>query len=110
MYKKQDENRLIGYTDSDWAKSYDDKKSTSGYVFCLGTNIISWCSKKQNSIALSAETEYNAANEIVCQSVWLRRILCDLQQDALDPTSILCDNMSTFAMTKNQFFMQDQNT
>jgi hypothetical protein len=103
LYKKQDENRLIGYTDSDWEKSYDDKKSTSGYVFCLGTNIISWCSKKQNSIALSAET-------IVCQSVWLRRILCDLQQDALDPTSILCDNMSTFAMTKNQFFMQDQNT
>jgi hypothetical protein len=46
LYKQQDENRLIGYSDSDWAGSYDDRKSTSRYVFCLGTNIISWCSRK----------------------------------------------------------------
>jgi len=70
---------LIGYSDSDWAGSYDDRKSTSGYVFCLGTNVISWCSRKQSSIALSsAEAEYIAANEAVFLSVWLRRILCDL--------------------------------
>jgi hypothetical protein len=41
LYRKQDENRLIVYTDSDWAWSYNDRKSTSGYVFCLGTNTIS---------------------------------------------------------------------
>jgi len=40
LYKQQDENRLIGYSDSDWAGSYDDRKSTSKYVFCLETNII----------------------------------------------------------------------
>jgi len=40
LYKKQDENRLIVYTDSDWAGSYNDRKSTFGYVFCLGTNTI----------------------------------------------------------------------
>jgi len=46
LYKQQDENRLIGYSDSDWAGSYDDRKSTFEYVFCLTTNIISWCSRK----------------------------------------------------------------
>jgi len=41
LYKQQDENRLIDYFDSDWAGSYNDRKSTSGYVFCLETIIIS---------------------------------------------------------------------
>ena len=40
-YIKEKENKLIGYTDSDWAGSIDDRKSTSGYVFCLGSKIIS---------------------------------------------------------------------
>ena len=105
LYKQQDEKRLIGYSDSDWAGSYDDRKSTSEYVFCLGTNIISWCSRKQSFIALPfAEAEYIAVNKVVCQSVWLRRILCDLQQNILDPTTIFCDNMPGIAMTKNPVF------
>jgi len=67
LYKQQNENRLTGYSDSDWAGSYDDRKSTFGYVFYLVTNIISWCSKKHNSITLfSAEAEYIVANEVVC--------------------------------------------
>lgn len=102
---------MTGYSDSDWVGSYDDRKSTSGYVFYFVTNIISCCSKKQNSITLfSAEVEYIVANEVVCQLVWLRRVLSDLQQNALDPTIIFCDNMSAIAMIKNPVFMQDQNT
>ena len=96
---------MTGYSDSDWVGSYDDRKSTSGYVFYFVTNIISCCSKKQNSITLfSAEVEYIAANEVVCQLVWLRRVLSDLQQNALDPTIIFCDNMFAIAMTKNPVF------
>ena len=37
---------LIGYTNSDFVGSLDDKKSTSGYVFHLGSSLISWASKK----------------------------------------------------------------
>ena len=32
--------RLVGYSDSDWAGSVDDRKSTSGYVFTLGSGVI----------------------------------------------------------------------
>ncbi|GAU34012.1 hypothetical protein TSUD_212730 [Trifolium subterraneum] len=38
---------LVGWTDSDYAGDYDDRKSTSGYVFTMGTGAISWSSKKQ---------------------------------------------------------------
>ncbi|KAH9726202.1 hypothetical protein KPL70_008169 [Citrus sinensis] len=81
------------------------RKSTSGYLFCLGTNVISWSSRKQKSVALSsAEAEYIAATESVCEAVWLRRILKDLQFNQDAATTIYCDNMSAIALTKNPVF------
>lgn len=82
---------LIGFTDNDWARSYDDIKSTYEYVFYLGINVISWCSRKHSSVALSSvEAEYIATNEVVCKTIWLRRILSH--------------NMPTITMTKNLVF------
>ena len=37
---------LQGYSDSDWAGSLDDMKSTSGYCFSFGSGLFTWCSKK----------------------------------------------------------------
>ena len=40
----------------------DDRKSTLGGCFYLGNNLVSWISKKQNSVSLSiAEVEYIVA-------------------------------------------------
>jgi len=51
-----------GFTDSDWAGSVDDRKSTSGMCFSLGSAMISWGSRKQKSVALSTpEAEYITA-------------------------------------------------
>ncbi|KAL5579984.1 hypothetical protein UlMin_012426 [Ulmus minor] len=53
---------LVDYSDADWAGTIDDRKSTSGGCFYLGNNLVSWFSKKQNSISLStAEAEYITA-------------------------------------------------
>ncbi|KAG6520427.1 hypothetical protein ZIOFF_017482 [Zingiber officinale] len=80
-YVKEKENKLVGYTDSDWAGSLDDRKSTSVYIFCLGSKIISWVSKKQKTVSLSsAEAKYIAATDAACEAVWLRRILSDVEQ------------------------------
>ena len=52
---------LIGFSDTDYAGSKIDRKSTSGTYQFLGHMLVSWSSKKQNSIALStAEAEYIA--------------------------------------------------
>ena len=39
LYFATDDFKLIGYTNSDWARSVDDRKSTSGYVFLFGIEI-----------------------------------------------------------------------
>ncbi|KAG6518300.1 hypothetical protein ZIOFF_021704 [Zingiber officinale] len=104
-YLKEEDSKLVGFCDSDWAGSLDDRRSTSAYVFCLGSKTISWSSKKQSSVALSsAEAEYIAANEVVRNAIWLRRILVDLQQKGTNPTQIYCDNQSAISMTKNPVF------
>ena len=46
MYASTEKKIFIGYTNSDFAGSLGDRKSTSGFVFHLGSSVISWASKK----------------------------------------------------------------
>ncbi|KAK2350959.1 putative mitochondrial protein [Trifolium repens] len=101
MYSHCENSTLYGYCDADWAGSADDRKSTSGGCFFLGTNLISWFSKKQNCVALStAEAEYVAAGSSCSQLVWMKQMLkeYDVEQDAL---TLYCDNMSAINISKN---------
>jgi hypothetical protein len=43
---------LVGFTDSDYTGDRDDRKSTTGMVFFLGSSAVTWASKKQKSVAL----------------------------------------------------------
>lgn len=52
---------IEGYSDSDWAGDKESRKSTSGYIFMLNGGPVSWCSKRQPTLALSStEAEYIA--------------------------------------------------
>ena len=62
FYEVGTELQLFGYTDADWAGSMTDKRSTSGFMFSLGSAAITWSSKKQPMIALSStKAEYRGA-------------------------------------------------
>jgi hypothetical protein len=61
-YPKGSNFKLVGYSDADYAGCKIDRKSTSGTCQFLGKSLVSWTSKKQNSVALfTAEVEYVAA-------------------------------------------------
>ncbi|GJZ70811.1 putative ribonuclease H-like domain-containing protein [Tanacetum coccineum] len=52
---------LVSYTDSDYARATQDKKSTTGGCQFLGNRLISWQCKKQTMVATSTtEAEYVA--------------------------------------------------
>eukprot|EP00253_Pinus_taeda_P019033 PITA_19033 len=96
---------LSGYTDSDWADSVDDRKSTAGYVFSLGSGAVTWTSKKQQAVALSStEAEYRGAVKASCEAVWLRRMLADMHVSQTGPTSLFCDNQGVLKLAKNPVF------
>jgi hypothetical protein len=44
---------LTGYTDAGWAEDVDARKYTNGYVFHIGSRMISWSAKRQLAVALS---------------------------------------------------------
>ena len=104
MYKFGGDLNLIGYSNSDWAGSIDDIKSTSGYAFLFGSSICSWLSKKQSVVAQSTvEAEYVSASKATSQAIWLRRIFEDIGEKQKKRTVLYCDNKSAIAIAKNPF-------
>ena len=100
-YSKDSNACLASYLDADWAGSVDDRKSTLGGCFYLGNNLVSWMSKKQNSMSLSmAEAEYIAAGSCCTQLLWMKRLLHDyrIPQDTM---CVFCDNTRAINLSKN---------
>ena len=78
-------DNIDGFSDADWAGDHDDQKPTSGFVFMSGA-AISWNSKKQTCVALStAEAEYIALAKAAQESIWLQRLLIDMNKNSVDP-------------------------
>jgi hypothetical protein len=100
-YPKGSTFDLIGYSDADWAGCKIDRKSTSGTCQFLGRSLVSWASKKQNSVALStAEAEYIAAGHCCTQLLSMRQTLRDYGYK-LTKVPLLCDNESAIRMADN---------
>ena len=100
-YSKDTNDVLAGYFDANWAGNADDRKSTSRGCFYMSNNLVSWMSKKQNSISLStAEAEYIAAGSCCTQLLWMQKPLHDygICQEHL---TIYCDNTSAINISKN---------
>jgi hypothetical protein len=92
---------LIGYSDADWAGCKINRKSTSGTCQFLGRSLVSWASKKQNSVALSTtEAEYIAAGHCDTQLLWMRQTRMDYGYK-LTKVHLLCDNESAIRMADN---------
>jgi hypothetical protein len=100
-YPKGSTFDLIGYSDADWARCKIDRKSTSGTCQFLGRSLVSWASKKQNSVALStAKAEYIVAGHCYAQLLWMRQTLRDYGYK-LTKVPLLCDNESAIRMVDN---------
>ena len=100
-YTKESGLNLVGYTYSDFASSVVDRKSTSGSCQFLGSRLISWYSKKQQTISNSTEeAEYIAAGSCCAQVLRIRN---QLRHNGfiLNKIQILCDNMSAITISNN---------
>ncbi|MCO5593635.1 hypothetical protein L7F22_047650 [Adiantum nelumboides] len=99
------ELQLSGFTDADWAGGVCDRRSTSGFMFSLGSAAITWSSKKQPTVALSStKAEYIGATMAACEVAWLELLLGDLGIQVQRPVFIHCDNLSGIQLARNPAF------
>jgi hypothetical protein len=100
-YPKGAKFELVGYSDSDYAGCKVERRSTSGTYQLLGRLLVSWSSKKQNSVALSTtEAEYIATGSCCVQILWMKATLNDFRIKFKQVPS-LCDNESAVKLTNN---------
>ncbi|PKU62830.1 putative mitochondrial protein [Dendrobium catenatum] len=97
--------QLTAYSDADWASDSLDRKSITGFCIFLGKSLISWCVKKQITVAKSStEAEYRALASATSDLIWLRRLLLDFHIQQPLPTPLYCDNTSALALALNPVF------
>ena len=104
-YKRRKVSELIGYSDSYYARDHMDRKSTSGSVFFLGDNLITWSSQKQKIFALSScEAEYITLNATCYQAIWLAGLITELTNKSMMLVELRVDNSSAIELAKNPEF------
>ncbi|CAN6695317.1 unnamed protein product [Malus baccata var. baccata] len=101
---KPDTARLTTFSDADYAGNSDTRHSTSGFCVYLGSNLVSWSSKKQKTVSRSsAEAEYRQLAYTAAELSWLKSLYKDLHMHLVQPT-IWYDNISSIALASNPVF------
>ena len=121
-YLKKTKDRKLTYTvrnqnlhdfvDADWAKSAN-RKLVGGYAFLPNNAAISWSSKKQSLVALSTkEAEYTAFTGASRETLWLRRLLNDIEKrdNEPEPTTLFADNQAVIKHTATERITARTNT
>ena len=86
-YSRDSNDWLVGYANAD--------------CFYVGNNLVSWMSKKQNSVFLStAEVEYIVVGSCCAQLLWMKKLHhdCGISQDTM---CVFCDNTSAINLSNN---------
>ncbi|KAL8140089.1 hypothetical protein V2J09_006110 [Rumex salicifolius] len=105
VFKSSNKAVLVGYSDSSHNVDLDDGRSTTGHIFYLNESPITWCSKKQETVALSScEAEFMAATEAAKQAIWLQELLGEILGKSSEKVVIRVDNKSAIALTRNPVF------
>jgi hypothetical protein len=77
LIRKLDSMLVSAFADADWADCPDDHRSTGGFAVFVGSNLVSWCARKQPIISGSCtEAEFKALANATAEIMWVQKMLC----------------------------------
>ena len=95
------DNKIVGFTDSDWAGDHEKRKSTGGFVFTINGNAFIWNSKRQSVVAVSSvEAEYIAQARCVREALWVRTLIKDFT-GKVSTIDIYADNKGAISLANS---------
>lgn len=96
---------LHAYSNTDWAGCPDNRRSTSGFCVFLGSNLISWSSKKQHTVSPSStEAEYRSMAIACTELVWLQHLLQELHVPLSSPPTLWCENLGATFLASHPIY------
>jgi hypothetical protein len=94
----------VGYSDADWGRDLNSRRSTTGVIVLLNDAVVVWKSCKQPTVAISTmEAEYMALTDAAKEIKWIRQLFDELHYGITPrPSTILkTDNQGALALAKN---------
>lgn len=105
LYGTDNNFDLRAFSDSDWGACTDDRRSVTGYAMFLGNSLVSWRSKKQDTVSLSsAEAEFRAMCVASKEILWLTQVLKFLRVPFKLPAYLYGDNTAALHIASNSVF------
>jgi hypothetical protein len=105
LLTRSNTSTLEVFSDADWARCPDDRKSTGSYCVFLGSNVISWSSKKHPIVSRSStEAEYKSVANATAELLWIQYLLRDLDVHLPSPPKLWCDNIGATYLAANLVF------
>lgn len=80
IYLTKGNQKLVGYSDADFANDLETRKSISGYCALYGTSPLFWRSARQSIVTRStAEAEFEAGGDLVRDIIPLQTLMLDVR-------------------------------
>ncbi|XP_055825640.1 secreted RxLR effector protein 161-like [Solanum dulcamara] len=97
--------QLLAYCNSDWGAYLETRRSVTGYLIKFGGALISWKSKKQETVSRSsAKAEFRSMANCAAEVTWLIGLFRDLGFQVDLPVRMVCDSESAIQIAVNPIF------
>ncbi|XP_015167399.1 uncharacterized protein [Solanum tuberosum] len=97
--------QLTAYCDSDWGACVETKRSVTGYLVKFGDVLVSWKSKKQETVSKSStEAEFRSMATCSTEITWLLSLYKELGVCINLHVHMMCDSKAAIQIAANPIF------